>query len=431
MEARPRGVLALRVALFVAVLAVYMANGRVLAEVDCVAAPYTAWSLVRHGSVDVSGYPELRPYVDNGALHVTASGQWVTIRPIGSALAAVPFVAPLALFRDAPLSPIAMLHLGKLVSAVCAALAVVCFWVLTRTVAAEAAPLATLLFAFGTPMWTIGSQALWTHGPAALGVTAGLSLLLTMRQPAAPRLLLAGISFGFAVPCRESTVLFALAALASLLAHRRWADAARVSLGCAAAALVLLVMNGAYFGSPVLGGYASDNWSQPTPLLLGIAGLTLAPSRGLFVYVPALLVAAYAAAPMRRRPPRERALIVASLLAAGATLVFYARWHDWRGGWAYGPRFLTETMPIACLCMALGYTALRQRGRMVAACLVGLSIGVQVVGITGYSAHAPWHTRHDLPDQGRSLFSVHDTEIGAHTRAAVSRLGRLLVGVSG
>ena len=37
---------------FALCLAVYLANGRPRPEVDCVAAPYEAWALVRHGQLD-------------------------------------------------------------------------------------------------------------------------------------------------------------------------------------------------------------------------------------------------------------------------------------------------------------------------------------------------------------------------------------------
>src|SRR5262249_46330585 len=155
------------------------------------------------------------------------------------------------------------------------------------------------------------------------------------------------------------------------------------------------------------------------------AGLTVAPSRGVFVYSPALLIAFVGIAAVRRSASNERALLVAGALAVVAAIAFYAIRHDWRGGWAYGPRYLCETLPIMCLLFAIGYESLALSGRRLAIALVGVSVFVQLIGIAGYGAHNPWHRRHDLNDHGWSLFSIHDTEIEAHARQTVRVIGRL------
>src|SRR5579885_2127611 len=80
---------------FLLCLAVYFVNGRPQPEVDCVVAPYVAWSLVRHGSLDLTSCDDLTQHHPS-ELHATPDGRLVSFRPIGSALAAVPFVAPCA-----------------------------------------------------------------------------------------------------------------------------------------------------------------------------------------------------------------------------------------------------------------------------------------------------------------------------------------------
>src|SRR5262249_32930014 len=158
-------------------------NGRPQAEVDCVAAPYTAWALLRHGSLDVSPYPEVHYLAGALAVRSFPDGTMLSIRPPGSALAALPVLAPLALFREAPPSPATMLYLGKLTAAICSALAAVLFFLLVRRVAPQGAWPATLLFALGSSVWSVASQALWTHGPATLGVMAALYWLWQDEEP--------------------------------------------------------------------------------------------------------------------------------------------------------------------------------------------------------------------------------------------------------
>src|SRR5271165_4643379 len=83
------------VGVFLLCLAIYLVNGRPHPEVDCVAAPYVACSLVRHGSLDLTQFEDLARYRGT-ELHATPDGRWVSYRPIGSALAAIPFVGPFA-----------------------------------------------------------------------------------------------------------------------------------------------------------------------------------------------------------------------------------------------------------------------------------------------------------------------------------------------
>ena len=89
------------IGIFLIFLAVYQANGRPHAEVDCVAAPFEACALVRHGSLDLRRYPELSGLV---GFHVRElpDGSWVSARSPGAALTALPVVAPFALVADPP-----------------------------------------------------------------------------------------------------------------------------------------------------------------------------------------------------------------------------------------------------------------------------------------------------------------------------------------
>src|SRR5262249_43656162 len=79
------------VGLSLLLLGIYHANGRPHPEVDCVPAPYAAWSLVRHGSLDLRPYASLQPY-QGSCIRETADGSLVSRYPLGSTIAMVPFV---------------------------------------------------------------------------------------------------------------------------------------------------------------------------------------------------------------------------------------------------------------------------------------------------------------------------------------------------
>jgi hypothetical protein len=344
----------------------------------------------------------------------------------GAALFAVPVIAPFALFREAPLPDEVMHHLGKLAAALTVAGAAVLMWLTCRRLVPDAAWPVTAVFALGTCLLSVASQALWMHGPATFCLALALYLLTIDDQPGPYLALLAGLALGMAGLCRPTAIFFGVATWAALLVQRRWSASLWLVAGAALPALVLVWYNYAFFGNALLGGYVKDDWSTRPPLWLGLGGLLIAPSRGVFVYTPALLLL-LPGVWLLSRPSKTwssaRALLWAWLAAAAATVLFYARWHDWRGGWCYGPRFLCETMPILCLVAGIGYTAMTgfwRRG--LAHALVALSLAVHIVGVFGYSGYFAWHDRHHRPDEGRCLFELRDTQIEAHTRAMVGKV---------
>jgi hypothetical protein len=411
------------VGIFVGCLLVYHINGRPHAEVDCVAAPYSAWSLVRNGSLDLRQFPELGSHVGT-SIQQMPDGSWLSIRPIGSALAAVPFVAPYALLRDRPRDA-HMLHLGKLTAAVMVAASAVLFFVVCRRLVPEAAWPATILFALGTCMWSVASQALWMHGPATFWLCCALYFIT--RPVGGQNYLAAGVALGLAALTRPTTAFFAIATAGTLLVRKRFRELLWLVAGGGIPAALLVGLNCATFGHPFLGGYANDNWTESPPLWLGLSGLLVAPSRGLFVYSPALFFALLGIVALSQKGDgsigQMRGVLIAWLIASLLNLVFYARWHDWRGGWCYGPRFLCETLPTLCLLFGLGYSELRHRWqRGIASGLVALSVMVHLVGTLGYRDYVAWQQRHSLPDQGLCLFELDDTQIEAHARSVVQQV---------
>jgi hypothetical protein len=410
-------------------LLVFLANGRALPEIDCVAAPYMALSLVRSGTWNLHDYLELRRLL-GGPVRERPDGGWYSIRPPGSAMAAIPFVGAVALTQRAP-SEEDMYRLGKFAAAACVAAAAMLLLLVLKRLAPKAAWPATILFAFGTPLYSTASQALWMHGPAVFWLCAALYLLTRPGNCRLELLVLSGFTLGMATLTRPAAAFFVIATVASFLLQRRWRGFCALAIGGLVPAAVLFHYNVVHFGNLLLGGYDNDDWATSPPLWLGLTGLLIAPSRGLFVYSPALLFALPGVKALGESSEpsllEARALLFAWLAAAVATLLFYARWHDWPGGWSYGPRLLCEMMPILCIFFALGYEKFADGPmRQVAVVLILVSIGVQILGVFGRENFAAWQNRHMLADQGRSLFALEDTQIEAHARAFANRIIRVV-----
>ena len=401
--------------LFALLFVVYHANFRSLYQVDCIPAPYTAWSLARHGSFALPQHDDLQRHV-GGVIMQRDDGGWISKYPPGGSLIAVPFVAPFAWTSSELPRPSVMRRLGKLTAASCTAAAVVLFFFTCLALAPRAAPIATLLLGLGTELWVIASQAMWSHGPATLWLCVALYLGLARSERAAWRPAGVGLALGLAILSRPSSGLFALGQLGALLWLGRWRDCALTAVGMLPGAALLLGYNLVQFGAPFSGGYLENLVGWSGSIREGLFGLLLAPSRGLLVYAPALLLVPWGVAALvrdRERRPREtRVLLLGWLGAALASLLFYARWRYWWGGWCFGPRYLCETLPILCLAFALGYERLRSRaGIRLAQALVALSIATQVIGVFGDDGGA-WNLRHPVVD----AWSIRDTQIAAHLR---------------
>ena len=116
-------------------------------------------------------------------------------------------------------------------------------------------------------------------------------------------------------------------------------------------------------------------------LPVGLAGLTVSPSRGLLIYSPIVLVAGYGA--IRHGDLSSIAIVRISTmddgrstmddrcrcdlllryvsLAAIAVLLTYSKFIAWWGGHGYGPRYLTDAMPFVGLLFAPGLLPIVER----------------------------------------------------------------------
>jgi len=406
--------------------ATYQANGRPHTGVDTIAAPYVAWHLVHDGTNDLSRCSALVQTYPEQFVR-TSDGQCIALRPIGDALFVVPFIAPATLVRHDPPDMEVMNFVGKIVGSMACLGAGVFFFLTCRRLFPSAAWPATLLFALGTSVASTASQAIWGHGPAVFWLCLALYLLT---EPACDRpsiFFLAGFCLGMAVLARSATALFALGSGLALISCGRWRDAVNLTLGGAIPVGFLLWYNGHFFGDLIVGGYVRDQWNEPTPLWFGIAGFLVAPSRSIIIFSPALLLAPLGLFRLlgasSETVKSARPVVLGWVAAAIATLLFFARWCCWSGGWCFGPRLLCETMPVLCLLFACAYDSLRsQVARLLANGLVALSILVQIIGMYGHNEESHWFGRHDPAEHQSFMFDLNDSQIEAYANNIYGKL---------
>jgi hypothetical protein len=369
-------------------LLVYNANGRAISAGDAFPARYLPFAIWRYHSLRLDPIATL-----------TAQGTertfWMVLVP-GHILSLYPVVLPVLItplylpavgylhfkgWTDGRLDHIARVMEKLSASLVAALSAALLYLLLRRRAAAPIALLLTLAYAFGTTTWVIGSQALWQHGMAELLVIG--TLLLLTAPCTAPRALAAGLLCGLIAGNRPPDVVLAavLGAYGLFWAGRR---AALLAAGAALPAGLVLLYNLGVAGR-FAGGYG---WSGNASffrhdLLSGLGGLLFSPTRGLLVFSPFLLflVLSFRHLPRERG---ERGLTLAMSAGVVLQVLLYAK-TDWRSGISWGPRFLTDLLPLLVWMLVPVVVALRGFGRVCFLLAVGAAVAIEAIGAFWYT----------------------------------------------
>lgn len=276
-----------------------------------------------------------------------------SVFPPGMGFLAIPFFLPLVLSGANALDLAMLLRVGHVAAAFYEVIAALLLWsVLRRLVSERAAFALVLLYFLGTSVRTIASQALWQHAGAHLAIALALWLVLDERPRSRVRELVAGLALGIGGLVRQTTAVAGI----GIAPWRRGPGAIATFVGGIAVGLLpLLAYNAIVFGAPLEQGYGAKPFD--TPVLEGLVGLLVSPSRGLFVYEPWALLALAGLVIARFAKTTRGAMStrVADLVFVWvAFVVVYATYAEWWGGRVFGPRFLDDVAPILMVGLAWG-----------------------------------------------------------------------------
>jgi 4-amino-4-deoxy-L-arabinose transferase-like glycosyltransferase len=322
---------------------------------------------------------------------------------------------------------------ASFVDAVAAALAVVLLFFLALDLGASrrVATFLALLFAFCTIEWAYAHDA-FDVGPAGLFILLGFfAIHRGVRRRQARWMIISGCALGFAVLTRLPTLLFLPGFgiyLALGIRREPWRSAGVRLMSWAlpvAAALALLGWyNWARFGSALDAGQAraGDFYAFSTPLLTGLSGQLLSPGKSLFLFSAPLLLG-IAGLPTFLR--RHTALGLLALSIVGVNLVFYGKYLEWSGDYAWGPRY---TVPITGLLLIPAIEVLSRwrrlpvivRGGVIATAALGFV--VQVLGVSVDYLHQMLLVRFQGVDP-RTYWSLPYSAVWRHALAFGQVLG--------
>ncbi|HET8616275.1 MAG TPA: hypothetical protein VFL94_12180 [Actinomycetales bacterium] len=357
---------------------------------DIWTANFASWHLATTGNPWVEGIPF--PAFDHNPLR----GQWFLEANGHTVIGRAPGVIAVQLPAYWLTSPSSMTSLpGALTAALMTGLSVLLMYLaLRRVTSSTRAMLATLVFGFTTPMWSVAANDVWPHTVTVLGI-AGMAWCATHN-----RWWLAGVFGGVTLWGRLHAAVI-VAVLGLFLAWRRRDPMIAVRMGVSSS-LFLAAMSiwthwmygswnptASYDTSPFV-DYAETNRIS----IVNQAGLWISPGRGLLVWTPVLLLLLPALVrSWRTLPDWSRALVYGGLVY---TLLQGALNRYSGGDHFYGYRLTLELLACATPALAIAAGDLGRVGRG----LLGPVLGVQLFAIAigsvidgGFVAtEDAWHT---------------------------------------
>ena len=412
--------------LFFCSMTVYNANLRSISAGDTYPARYLPFAIWRYHSLRLD---PIEPVVAQGR---GSSAFWIVHTPDGRAISLYPVVVPTLLaplylpavaylnlrgWTDARLDYVARVMEKISASLIAAASVALLFLLLRRRTSERIAVLLTLAYAFGTTTWVISSQALWQHG---MGQLLLIVCLLILTGPCTGvKALAAGLLLGLLAGNRPPDALLAapLAVYGLFWARRR---AVLLVAGAALPVGLVLFYNFQMAGN-IAGGYGMIG--KPSflqhDLLSGIAGILFSPMRGLFVFSPFLLFLVLVG-PHLRRDQNDRGLTLAMLAGVALQIFLYAK-ADWRSGLSWGPRYMTDLLPMLIWMLVPVVVSLRGFGRVCFMGAVVVSVMIEGIGAFWYQGGVdlPLYANVEGPGKMRPAWQLRNASFIAalrHTR---------------
>jgi hypothetical protein len=289
---------------------------------------------------------------------------YVSIYPLVTPILITPlYLIHLAIYSK--IDPGTVVNLSKFSATCLMTVGVLFFYLATRRLwRKKYAVITTAVFAFGTLTWALSSQTLWQHATSEMLLC--MMLYFVIRNE--------GI--------KSAWNLRALGILAALFAFNRPSDGLLLIpifyyvFWAKRTQILEFLMPAWITGTPfaiynliafdsIIGGYQSHaSWMITYSTHFGfwsissnVIGFIISPSRGLFVFMPVLLLAISGIYYLWKENGIIRNTLLMGVPAIILTGMVYSFFHWWDGSGGYGPRYLTGMLPF--LALYTGYTIKR------------------------------------------------------------------------
>lgn len=436
------------VLIFIICIIVYLSNQDPISSGDTVPNTLLVFNLLENHTLHLDAF-RASYFVDKGMFYSFAeanNGHLSSTYPIGPALVTLPFYIIFYAYLKLKSVPVDLVSVNfevyrllfeRLAATITTAISVVIFYLSSRLKFNRGISLvSTLIFAFATNTWITSSQALWQHGISNLVLVSAIFCFWkanrTCQKSQKIWLILAGIACGLFPGIRPTSTLFLIAAtIYSVFTYRLQSIFFFFGL---VSGLPSIAWNLYYFGN-FTGGYSKMFPESPyiftwNNFQTAFLGTLISPSRGLFFYSPIVLFSlAGAKQAWKLRFGKDEKLIGCIAIASVILISSYYFYKVWWAGHCYGPRFMTDVMPVACYLVgyfcefqleSLGSS--QERFIWILAFIIAViySTFTQFVGIFGANPGVLWNLNPlniDYPQNQYRLWKIRDNPVQRHTNA--------------
>jgi hypothetical protein len=246
-----------------------------------------------------------------------------------------------------PLSPLN--QLDNFIAAFWTALsAVLLFYYIYQYINQKVAYIILLIYVFASPALSLLSHNTWQH---TLIVNAVLLLLILLKKDSKYSALAIGMILGILPHIRPTTIFFyPLILLNFKKEFIKYYIIGFLLLNIPFDIINLMVYD--HIVGPYYHHFRIIKTLESKVDFLGVfLGLLVSPSRGLFLFLPYLLLLFLIPFKWKSWNTRKKEILVLLFIII-VYIFYYSTYHIWHGGWQYGPRFFTDLLPIFMILLA-------------------------------------------------------------------------------
>ncbi|MCB1174874.1 MAG: hypothetical protein KDK39_14985 [Leptospiraceae bacterium] len=348
-----------RVALLILITAIHV-NFVQITSYDSRWSVLNAVSLLRTGDLNLAEYqPILKDNDDYGIVRI---GDKAYDRfPIGTSLIVTPAVFVLMQINGRREIEKHRVYVEEFLAAMLMALSGYFFFIIAKHYLEIPGTLFLVaLFVFCTPLVSTGSRALWSNSGSIFVIS--LLLLFLFKSAFDARWLIgAGLTLGLAYVVRPTNALSVL--VFSAYAIFRFKEKSfLLFLPGLVIAVSFFAYNFAVYSSILSPYYSERLLFTNTDFWNGFFASLFSPSRGLFIWAPALFFAWISLWIAFRNKDRNLWLYVACAIVFWLHLIAVGSFKWWHGGHSIGPRLMTDVIPLLTVMLIPLFRTL-ERGR--------------------------------------------------------------------
>jgi hypothetical protein len=420
------------IALFLILVLIYLANFKLNpGHGDALAFRYLPYSIIYERDFDLDEFQEklttlyptdLYEYPNGEKIPyylIKVKGHYLSSSGIGPSLLSLPFLfIPIVFFRLHPESW-TIIFLSKLTASVFIALSAILIYLAVRLLSTKKIALfITFIYALCSGMWSITSQILIQQTGSEFFLALSIYFLVKgiKKDKFIP---FAGFSLASAAIMRPTNFLI-MGIITIYVIHRHRNQFFWYAISSLPPILLILGYNYWYHGSMFLFSQMICNplgalyktgsvkmWS--TPILKGILGVLISPSRGLFIYSPVFIFSFFGMILVWKQK-RELIFKYFSVVVL-AIIIIQAKWYDWWGGWTFGCRALNDTVPFLVLFIvpAFGYLKTKRRLFIIFVITIVISFFIQIIGAFFYDNR--WNNSPNIDLHQYRLWSWRDSQL--------------------